>query len=55
MERLPCVSGIVVAVVLVDDDLGLGWDPNWPQERIDRIMAEYQKFTPPHTPRNDPG
>ncbi len=53
MERRPCVTGIVVAVVVVDDDLGLGWDPSWPQERIDKIVAEYMEFTPPHTPRED--
>ena len=37
-------------ILLVDDDMGLGWDPAWPQERIDKIYAEYKEFTPPHRP-----
>ena len=35
-------------ILLVDDDLGLGWDPDWPQERIEKIQETYrtemQKF-----------
>jgi hypothetical protein len=35
-------------ILLVDEDLGLGWDPDWPQERIDSIQETYrteiQKF-----------
>ena len=31
-------------VVIVNKDLGLGWDPCWPQERIEKIRAEYKKF-----------
>ncbi|MEJ2108335.1 MAG: lactate utilization protein [Acidobacteriota bacterium] len=35
-------------IILVGEDLGLGWDPEWPQERIDRIQETYrteiQKF-----------
>lgn len=38
-------------VIIVDEDMGLSWDPAWPQERKDKIFAEYQKFTPPHKPR----
>ncbi len=30
------------AIVLTGEDLGLGWDPAWPQERIDRIKAAYR-------------
>jgi hypothetical protein len=30
------------AVVLVGEDLGLGWDPEWPEERKSRIFAAYQ-------------
>jgi hypothetical protein len=37
-------------VILVDEDLGLGWNPAWPKERIDKIYAEYKEFTPPHRP-----
>jgi len=31
-------------VILVNQDLGLGWDPTWPQERILRILDNYGKF-----------
>jgi hypothetical protein len=31
-------------VVIVDEDLGLGWDPSWPQERIMGIVENYKKF-----------
>jgi len=29
-------------IVLTGEDLGLGWDPDWPQERIDKITAGYR-------------
>jgi hypothetical protein len=29
-------------VVLVGEDLGLGWDPDWPEERIEKIKAAYR-------------
>ncbi len=29
-------------IVLVGEDLGLGWDPAWPRERIERIQTTYQ-------------
>jgi hypothetical protein len=40
-------------VILVNEDLGLGWDPSWPQERIMAIVENYKKFVwiPP---RNNP-
>ena len=31
-------------VILVNQDLGLGWDPSWPRERIDRILESYKRF-----------
>ena len=31
-------------VILVNQDLGLGWDPSWPQERISKILDNYKKF-----------
>jgi len=36
-------------VVIVDEDLGLGWDPSWEKDRIARIVEGYKKFvwTPP--------
>ncbi len=30
-------------VIIVDQDLGLGWDPSWPEERIANILAEYKR------------
>jgi hypothetical protein len=29
-------------IVLVGEDLGLGWDPDWPRERIEKIAAAYR-------------
>jgi hypothetical protein len=29
------------AVVMVNEDLGLGWDPDWPEERIQKIQSAY--------------
>ena len=31
-------------VILVNEDLGLGWDPSWPEERIEKIRESYKKF-----------
>ena len=35
-------------IILSEEDLGLGWDPDWPQERIEKIQSTYrteiQKF-----------
>jgi hypothetical protein len=30
------------AIVLVGEDLGLGWDPAWPEARIEKIKAAYR-------------
>jgi len=30
------------SIVLSGEDLGLGWDPSWPEERIERIKAAYR-------------
>ncbi|MDD4903240.1 MAG: lactate utilization protein [Candidatus Bipolaricaulis sp.] len=32
-------------VILVDEDLGLGWDPAWPADRIARIRSGYEAQT----------
>ena len=50
LEGAPMVQTRDIVVILVNDDLGLGWDPAWPQERKDKIYAEYRVFTPPHGP-----
>lgn len=30
------------AIVLAGEDLGLGWDPDWPEERIEKIKSAYR-------------
>jgi hypothetical protein len=30
------------AIVLTGEDLGLGWDPSWPEERIEKIKSAYR-------------
>ena len=29
-------------IILVNEDLGLGWDPEWPEERIEKIAKAYR-------------
>ena len=33
-----------INVIIVDEDLGLGWDESWPKQRINKIAAKHQKF-----------
>lgn len=42
IERKPVHTQI--NVVIVDDDLGLGWDRSWPETRIDRIVKNHEAF-----------
>lgn len=30
-------------IIMVGEDMGLGWDPDWPQERIEKIRFTYRK------------
>ena len=43
------------SIVLTGDDLGLGWDPDWPEDRIEKIKgayrAEMEKFRAMLPPR----
>jgi len=42
-------------VVVVEEDLGLGWDKSWPKERIERIAKEHERFmwsVPPQVMEN---
>ena len=32
-----------IEVIIVGEDLGLGWDPRWPNKRIAAIWENYQK------------
>jgi hypothetical protein len=41
IERKPVHTDI--HVVIVDEDLGLGWDRSWPKERIAAIAAHHEK------------
>lgn len=34
---------IRINVIIVDDDLGLGWDGSWPKKRISKIIKDYKK------------
>ncbi len=31
------------AIVLTGEDLGLGWDPDWPEERKEKIVSAYRE------------
>jgi aryl carrier-like protein len=43
IEKKPSLTDI--AIVLVGEDLGLGWDPDWPEERKERIISVYREET----------
>jgi len=48
VEKKPPLTDL--KVIVVDDDLGLGWDPAWPRERVDRIKEKYEQFDWPYVP-----
>jgi hypothetical protein len=33
-----------IHVMIVDEDLGLGWDPSWPKSRIMKIIDHHKRF-----------
>jgi hypothetical protein len=39
LKRPPSVD---FSIVLTGEDLGLGWDPSWPEERIEKIKSAYR-------------
>jgi L-lactate utilization protein LutB len=47
IERRPALTEI--KIILIDEDLGLGWNPQWPTERINKILMAYKKhvWNPP--------
>jgi hypothetical protein len=47
LERKPALQKLTV--VLVNEDLGLGWDTEWPSERIDDIRCKYEQFDRPYS------
>jgi hypothetical protein len=48
IEKKPSLTDLTV--VMVDEDLGLGWNPNWSKERIDEISHKYEQFDWPYAP-----
>ncbi len=40
-----------MSIILIDEDLGLGWDPAWDSKRIEKILSNYYQnswvFIPP--------
>ena len=48
IEKRPPLTNMTV--VMVDEDLGLGWDPEWSHERIDEIRHKYEQFDWPYAP-----
>jgi len=42
-----------LSVVIVNEDLGLGWESTWPRNRINKIIKNYKKFVwvPPESDR----
>ncbi len=42
IERKPPHTDI--HVVIVNEDLGLGWDRSWPEDRIKKIVARHEEF-----------
>lgn len=43
IEKRP--SDTEVTVLIINKDLGLGWNKSWPKERINKIYSDYCKFT----------
>jgi len=43
MEKRPWRTDI--SVILIDEDLGLGWDEAWQQKRIQEIKSNYERVT----------
>jgi hypothetical protein len=47
IEKRPALQKLTV--VLVDEDLGLGWEKEWPEERINDIRNRYEQFDSPYS------
>jgi len=45
LEKKPLNTDL--SVVLINEDLGLGWDPEWDEARIAKITANYCKYSWP--------
>jgi hypothetical protein len=42
LEKAP--SDRDITIIIVDEDLGLGWNPAWPNDRIEQIKRNYEPF-----------
>ena len=47
LEKKPGLKELTV--VMIKEDLGLGWDKGWPVERIDDIRRKYEQFDWPYS------
>jgi len=43
IERNPTLTDITI--ILVDQDLGLGWDRDWDSDRVDGLRSRYEELT----------
>ena len=43
LEHKPILTEI--HIIIVNEDLGLSWDRDWPEERISRIAEEHENFS----------
>ena len=43
-----CPGRTDLTVILIDEDLGIGFDPTWPTERIESIKSRYEQFDGPY-------
>ncbi len=42
LEKKPLRTDL--SIILIDEDLGLGWDPTWDAQRIAQIKANYYRY-----------
>jgi hypothetical protein len=47
IEKKPPLTDMIV--VMVDEDLGLGWNEGWSKEHIEKIRKKYEKFDGPYS------
>jgi len=33
-----------ISIILVGEDMGLGWDPAWPEDRIEKIASVFRGY-----------
>ncbi len=43
-----CPGRTDLTVILIDEDLGIGFNPAWPDERIENIQRRYEQFDGPY-------